>query len=42
MSHRRKHDCCDNDNILGEGLCGLSPCCILIALAIFFSGRNRC
>ena len=27
---------------LGEGNCGISPCCIIIALAIFFSGRNRC
>lgn len=39
MSHKRKNDC---DFDFGEGFCGISPCCILIALAIFFSGRNRC
>jgi len=27
---------------LGGGNCCISPCCIIIALAIFFSGRNRC
>ena len=33
---------CEGSFGLGEGTCGISPCCILIAAAIFFSGRNRC
>ena len=53
MSHKcgNRNNCgCRNNNNnnnsrfgnnLGNGICGISPCCLLIAAAIFFSGR-RC